>query len=125
VSGAAQFGKTIFVPASGAGVKLTRPTEGSPPKRTLGWIVAGVSSVAALTGLVWGSANAGQHPSAVDIVIPIGLLVGGLGGVFGGLALVDAGSSAGFDDAEVTPRTAAAARQVSRAFVPSLTFELE
>lgn len=124
---------TIQVPAGGAHVKLS---EGAgPAMRTTGVVVMGVAAVTSMIASVWGLAEANQPRQAVPITLFIGSMVAVC---FPGLYLYKRGSNDVAVKATVTPMGPRATRTnrvrfvglgvgetTTRAFVPSLTFELE
>jgi hypothetical protein len=123
VSGASVFRKTVFVPVAGADVRLTRPTEGSSSKHTLGAVLMGASVAAGLTGFIGGTILSTSPPASssqrtVDATVFVGLLVVGFAGLLYGAHVYDSGSSWGFQDAVVRPRAPVPAGQPSAAATP-------
>jgi hypothetical protein len=136
VRGAATFDQGVFVPATGARVRLTRRVPGSPTKRTIGTVVMVAAAAAFATGFVWLSVDAGmQHKPSV--AAPLALTLGGAALFwFPGFAIESGAEDTGSDEAVVVPAPTATSHPVrlvgvgaheasGKGLVPALTFEFE
>jgi hypothetical protein len=141
VSGAAEFTRSVFVPAVGADVVLARQNKGDPTLAGIGEAVGGImvvgGAVSAVVGGVWATATPNDRSeAAAQLSLLIGGIVVGLAGLPVFFAARNQWGDKGFDDAVVVPRGSAqthavrfvgvgARESAMRTLIPVVTFAFE